>query len=123
PVYPYVEDLTAPSPLEVLDHDEWPTDERLYLHPLIRLSSGDIVIAVPGSLAGSIVHRALIGAVEIGAASEAVMALHVNTMRTAARYLRRIRWSRVRSPESLPPVAGFAESFWRFDVDKVAHVI
>lgn len=119
-----VGDLTAPGPLALADHeDESPTDDRAYLYPLRRLADDSTVIALPGALAASVAHRALAGAIELGATEAMVAALHRVTMRAVAASVDRLRWQPVSAPQHLDAPPGFGESFWRFDIDKVAHVV
>lgn len=119
-----VSSLTAPGPLEIVEHDnESPTDDRSYLFPLAELSGGDTLLAFPSGVAASIIHRALARATEHGVAGPMVAALHEAHMQASRRYLDRVRWNRMSPPAGLEDPRRFREDFYRFDVDKVAHVV
>lgn len=119
----HVDDLVAPGPMGLVEHDDdSPTDDRIYLYPLLRVASG-VVIPVPGAVAGSIVHRALARAVDEGIREQVVESLHQAVVTTVERYLGRVRWVPIGSPPGLEPTVEVRETFWRFDLDKVAHVV
>lgn len=124
PLTSHVDNLVAPGPMGLVDHDdESPTDERMYLYPLLRLSDGSVVIPVPGAVAGAVVHRALARAVAAHMTDVVVGALHDVAQRTVGRYLSRLRWLQIITPDGLEGPASIGESFWQFDVDKVAHIL
>jgi hypothetical protein len=118
-----VEPLVSRGPLGLIDHDhESPTDGRIYLYPLLAMSDGRLVVALPGGLCASLSHRALARAVERGIAKDLVTAIHDALQSQMRRWFGRLRWRRVRGP-ALPPPTTFSELFYRFDTDKVAHVV
>ncbi|MEX1208765.1 MAG: hypothetical protein WEE36_09245 [Acidimicrobiia bacterium] len=120
----FVDVLMASGRLDLVDHDQkGPTDDRIYLYPLVRTSSGDVIVALPSGLAGSIMHRGLARAVELGIEERVVNSLHRATQMSLRRAFARVRWSRVQGPKTLDKPANFQETFYRFDLDKVAHVV
>lgn len=119
----HIDELVAPGPMEIVEHDdESQTDDRIYLYPLLRTGDG-VVVPVPGAIAGAIVHRALLRGTEAGLREGLVEALHQTALGTIGRCLDRVRWVPVATPERLEQPSKVRESFWRFDVDKVAHVV
>ncbi|MGI8514622.1 MAG: hypothetical protein ACR2NT_05685 [Acidimicrobiia bacterium] len=116
--------LNAPGTLELVDHDrESPTDDRIYLYPLIEAHSGDAVVALPSGLAGAITHRALARGVERGHTEALVATLHDALQRSMHRILKRVRWTRVQGPPGLGEPVYIRDAFYRFDIDKLAHVV
>lgn len=101
---------------------ESPTDDRLYGLPLGRTQDGDIVLAMPGGVTMSIVHRTLALAVTTGVAEEFVDLLRRAQIDVLDQVLEAMRWEPVGRPDDLDPPSGFHERFYRFDIDKVAHV-
>jgi hypothetical protein len=118
------ESLHLPGPLGLFDHDGVaPIDERMYLYPLVRLASGETVIHSPGSIVRSLVHRSILHATDAGAAQVFHEALLAVMKATSATFLNRVGWQQQPAPSGLETSPAFSESFWRFDVDKIAHVI
>jgi len=116
--------LTTPTMMDLVDHDhETPTDDRIYLYPLVELSDGATVVALPSGLSASITVRALARAVEDGLDEQLVTALHESMQRTMRRYLERVRWKPITAPPGLSTPRLVSESFYRFDTDKFAHVV
>jgi hypothetical protein len=121
---PHVDELIAPGPLGMADHEQYsPTDDRSYLYPLAELRDDNVLVALPGGIAASITHRALARAVKDRLDVPVVQALHEANLRTAHRYLDRVRWHRITPPVGLNSPTLFRDAFYRFDVDKVAHVV
>jgi hypothetical protein len=120
----HVLNLVAPSPLGIVDHDfESPTDDRCYLYPLIELGDRSKLIAIPGAIAASVTHRALLYAHEFDCVDAVVAALHQAVLRAADAYLLRLRWQQILKPSTLSAPEFFDEAFYRFDDDKIAHVV
>jgi hypothetical protein len=120
----HVGNLLAPGPMTLIDHEhESPTDDRIYLWPLVELSDGTVVVSLPGGLAASLTHRALVAAVDANMTDELVEALHETLQASAQRSLQRVRWQRIPAPISLAPPSLVRESFYQLDLDKVAHVV
>jgi len=116
--------LIAPGRLELIDHErESPTDDRIYLYPLTQARTGDVVVALPSGIAGSITHRALARGVELGHTEALVGNLHKALQRSIHRILKRVRWTRVHGPAELGEPQLFSEAFYTFDLDKLAHVV
>lgn len=116
--------LTTPGKMELVNHDhESPTDDRIYIYPLVRLSDGATLVALPSGLAASITVRALARAVDGGLTEPVVAALHESMQRAMRRYLARVRWRPIAAPPELNPPRLVEESFYRFDTDKFAHVV
>jgi hypothetical protein len=118
-----IEGMTLGSRVAPTDDDrESPVDDRLYGLPLGQTRDGNFVLALPGGVTMSIVHRTAVRAVDTG-----IVGLFVDCLRRAQidalhRALASMRWERVGPPDDLAAPSGFAERFYRFDVDKLAHV-
>lgn len=124
PLATYVSSLMAPRPLGLFEHDnKWPTDDRSYRFPLASLAGGDTLLAFPRGVAASIIHRALGRAARQGMAGPMVAALHKANLQASRRYLHRLRWETVSPPSGSDPPAHCREDYYRFDIDKVAHVV
>jgi hypothetical protein len=55
-----VRPLTVPGRLSLVDHKhESPTDDRIYLYPLVEVADGATVVALPSGVAASITARVL----------------------------------------------------------------
>jgi hypothetical protein len=115
--------LTADR-MVIVDHDDdSPTDDRIYLFPLIEAGDGTVIVALPSGLAASITHRALARAVDRDMAEPVVKALHAALQLAMRRMFDRVRWMRVSAPRRLEEPRLVSEAFYRFDSDKVAHVV
>lgn len=124
PAADYVGELFVPGRLGLSEHDhESPTDDRAYLYPLVQARSGDAIVALSSGLAASITHRALARAVEEGIAEAVVEALHEALHRSLAQAFKRVRWTRVQGPSELSEPNRIVDAFYRFDIDKLAHVV
>lgn len=118
-----IEGLTLDSKIAPPDDDrESPVDDRLYGLPLARTRSGDVVLALPGGVTMSIVHRTVVRALNAGIAGDLVVCLRRAQMAQLHQALVSMQWERVGTPDGLEPPTGFEERFYRFDVDKLAHV-
>jgi len=116
--------FVADGPLGLYDHEtKSPTDDRSYLFPLLELSNGNIVIASPGNIAASITHRILLHATEYGCLDVFSELLQESVMRAASKFLSRLRWKAIARPSALSPSNRFREQYFRFDSDKIAHVV
>lgn len=114
--------LTLQGSLHLVEHEDVsPTDGRVYLHPLARLTEGQTAAILPAGFATSIIHRALTRAVHDGFGDAVWEALHVALQRTLASFFDAVRW-RPEPPPDLAPPDLVREVFYRFDVDKIAHV-
>ena len=120
----FVGELLVPGRLRLFDHDgESPTDDRIYLYPLVEARNGNVVVGLPGGLAASITHRALARAVEEGIDEPVVEALHKALHKRMQPAFERVRWTRVRTPTELGDPHQIRDAFYRFDIDKIAHVV
>ena len=118
-----VQSLTLDSRIAPPDDErESPVDDRLYALPLARTRGGDVCLAVPGGVAMCIVHRALVNALAAGIADDFVTCLRRAQLSDLHQALAAMNWERVGAPDRLDPPTGFDERFYRFDIDKVAHV-
>ena len=117
-----IESMMLDSPVGPPDDDrESAVDDRLYGLPLARTRDGDVVLAMPGGVTMSVVHRTLsASSAEID--GDLVDCLRRAQMDVLHRTIRFMRWERVGTPDELESPRGFGERFYRFDVDKVAHV-
>jgi hypothetical protein len=119
-----VRDLVVPGALGVVDDEsEGPTDDRIYLYPLARLTDGDLVVALASGLATAITHRALCRAVDLDLIPSVTAELHSAVQGTADRCARRLGWVPVPEPDGVEAPILFREAFYRFDDDKLAHVV
>ncbi len=118
-----VDVLTRPGLLGLVDHDhDSPTDDRIYLYPFVRMVDGRLVVALPSGLSSALTHRALARAVDLDIAHDVVIAIHSALQSRMRDYFDRLRWRRVVGP-TLDEPETFREAFYRFDADKVAHVV
>lgn len=101
---------------------EGPTDDRLYALPLGRAHNGDIVLALPGGVTMAIIHRALVLSTNLGIGNDLLSCIQRAQHDSLHRAALSMRWDQVGAPDGLDPATGFSERFFRFDVDKVAHV-
>lgn len=119
-----VRPLIAPGRLEIANHEqESPTDDRIYLYPLVETTEGDVLVALPSGIAASITHRARARAVEQGIVEALLATLHEAHLRSLARAFRRMRWTPVQGPSDLRALNHVTAAFYRFDLDKLALVV
>ncbi len=120
---PVIESLTLDAHVPRPGDDRnSPVDDRLYGLPLGRTHDGNVVLALPGGVTMSIVHRTLVRALDAGIAGDLVDCLHRAQMTALHRAVGSMRWERVGTPDELVSPARFTERFYRFDVDKLVHV-
>ncbi|MBU3689578.1 MAG: hypothetical protein FGM29_08495 [Actinobacteria bacterium] len=118
-----IESMTLDSRVAPPDDDrESPVDDRLYGLPLGRTRDGNVVLALPGGVTMSIVHRTAVRALDKGIVGDFVDCLRRAQIDALHRAFTSMRWERVGTPDDLEAPTGFAERFYRFDVDKLAHV-
>lgn len=116
--------LIAPRSLGIHYHDdENPTDGRCYLCPIVELTTGDLLVALPGGIPASITHRALVRAVEDDAANVMVQALHNATHIKVRQYFHRINWTQIAAPSGLDDPSLVQERFYEVDIGMMAHVV
>ena len=99
-----------------------PVDDRLYGLPLGQTKGGNIVLAVPGGVTMSVVHRSLVRALGEGLGAEFLDCLRRAQMNDFDQAAESMKWNRVGAPDGLGLPTHFSESFYSFDVDKLAHV-
>jgi hypothetical protein len=116
--------FVSSGPLELHEHEtESPTDDRVCLFPLMELSNGKLIVASPGNVAASLTHRILLYATEYGYLEVFSEFLQESLLRATSRFLSRLRWKPISRPISLDPSVRYREQFFRFDSDKIAHVV
>lgn len=121
---PQVRYLVAPGRLGLVERDEGlPTDDRLYLRPLVDLSGGEVLVALPSGIAASITHNTLARAVVENLVGPVVNALHEANLQAIHRYVYRVRWQQLSRPTALEDPHQLRDVFYWFDIDKVAHVV
>ena len=117
-------DVLDPLVAELGQSELDPGDEADVGYPYTRpvVSHGDsYVVSSPSGLTLALRHRMVVRAIESAIADELARAFREASAKSVAGSLRRFSWSQLEwdvdeVPESI------VESFWSFDVDKIAHV-
>jgi hypothetical protein len=117
------EGLVMPSNRDLADHDsESPTDDALCIFPLARTSEGDTVLAFPGGVCSSILHRALVRAVEASLGPWLVRSVQAEMNSVVHREAARMGWRRIGGLVGMPEPDLIGESLFLVDDDLLAHV-
>ncbi len=117
------EGLVMPSHRDLVDHDsESPTDDALCIFPLAQTLEGDTVLAFPGGVCSSILHRALVRASEASLGRWLASSIQAEMDSVVHRAAARMGWRRIGGLVGLPEPDLIGESYYLIDHDLLVHV-